>query len=90
MGAHDEFADVEASHDGLACAGIVGEDEPEWLGRQHRLVNGGDLVRERVDVGRVDGHHRVEQESQINALGFNDQFEGLAIAFEGPWTLGDG
>ena len=35
VGAHDQFADVEARHDRLACARIVGEDEPQRLARQH-------------------------------------------------------
>ena len=88
--AHDEFADVEAGHDGLAGARVVGQDEPEWLARQHGLIDRGDLVRERFHVGRVDRHHGVEQKSEVDALGLDRQLEGGAVAIEGPGALHGG
>ncbi len=81
---HDQFADVEAGHDRLARAGIVGQDEAQRLARQHRLVDGGDLVRQRVHVRGVDRHHRVEQESEVDALGLDGKLEVLAVAVERP------
>ena len=85
-----KFADVKARHDGLAGTGIVRQDEPQRLPRQHRLVNGGDLVRQRFDVRRVDRHHGVEQERQVDALGFDGELERLAVAVEGPWPFDGG
>ena len=90
VGPHDELADVEAGHDGLARAGVVGQDKPQRLARQHGLVDGGDLVRQRLHVRRVDGHHRVEQEGEVNALGLDGELERLAVAVEGPGALGGG
>ena len=90
VGPHDEFADVEAGHDGLAGAGVVGQDEPQRLARQHRLVDGGDLVRQRLHVRRVDRHHRVEQEREVDALGLDGELERRAVAVEGPGALGGG
>ena len=85
---HDQLADVEPGHDGLAGAGIVGEDEPQRLAREHRLVDGGDLVRERLDVRGVDRHHRVEQEREVDALGLAGELEGGAVAVEGERAFG--
>ena len=51
------------------------------------LINRSDLVGKRLHVRRVNGHHRVEQEGQIDSLGFDRQFEGLAVAVEGPGPL---
>ena len=79
-----QLADVETGHDGLAGAGIVGQDEAQRLRGQHRLVDGRDLVRQRVHVRRVDGHHRVEEEGQVDALGLDGELEVLAVAIEGP------
>lgn len=48
-----------------------------------------DLVGERLDIGRMDGHHRVEQKCQIHPFGFDRRFEGLSVAVEAPGaTLG--
>ncbi len=90
VGPHDEFADVKARHDGLARARVVSENKPQWLTRQHGFVNSGDLMRERLHIRGVDGHHRVEQKGEINALGLDGELERLAIAIERPGTLGGG
>ena len=90
VGAHDEFADVEPGHDRLARAGVVGQDEAQRLARQHRLVDGGDLVRQRLHVRGVDRHHRVEQKREVDALGFAGELERRAVAVEGPRALDRG
>src|SRR5207244_8230117 len=77
VGAHNEFADVEARHDGLAGAGIVGEDEPKRLARQHGFIDGRDLVGERLHVGRVYRHHWVEQEREVDAARLDRELEGF-------------
>ena len=84
VGAHDQLTDQQAGHDGLACTGIVGQDEPQRLARQHRLVHRRDLVRQRLHVRGVDGHHRVEQVGEADAQRFGSQLEGLAVSGEGP------
>ena len=65
-------------------ARVVGQQEPQRLTRQHRLVDRRDLVRERIDEGGVHGEHRVEQMRQANAMGFGHQPEQMAVAIKAP------
>jgi hypothetical protein len=60
VGAHQQFSDQQAGHDGFAGAGVVSQHVAQRLARQHRLVDCSDLVRQRFHVGRVNRHHRVE------------------------------
>jgi len=78
VGTHDEFADVKAGHDGLARAGVVRQDEPQRLARQHGFIDRRDLVGQRLHVGRVNGHHGIEQKGEVNALGLDHELESLA------------
>ena len=55
VAAHDQFLHQQPGHDGLAGAGVVRQQEAQRLARQHSLVNGGDLVRQRLHQGGVDG-----------------------------------
>ena len=52
VAAQQQFLDEQAGHDGLAGAGIVGQQEAQRLARQHLLVDGGDLVRQRSRPAR--------------------------------------
>ena len=45
VGTHDEFSNVKPRHDGLARAGVVGQNKAQRLARQHGFVNSSDLVR---------------------------------------------
>jgi hypothetical protein len=76
--------DEQARHDGLAGAGIVGEQEAQRLARQHRLVDSGDLVRQGLDNGGVNRQHRVEQIRQPDAVSLGDKAELRAVAVEPP------
>jgi hypothetical protein len=80
----DQFLDQQARHDGLACTRIVRQQEPERLARQHRLVDGRDLVRQRLDDGCVDGENGVEQVCEANPLRLGYQPEQAAVAVEAP------
>ncbi len=82
--AGDQLLDQESGHDGLASTGVVRQQEAQWLARQHRLVDGGDLVRQGLDHGRVDREHRVEQVRQADAVGLGDQAEERPVAVEAP------
>ena len=64
VAADQQFLDQQAGHDGLAGAGIVGEQEAQRLARQHFAVDGGDLVRQRFDLGGADGEIGIEQMRQ--------------------------
>lgn len=47
----------EAGHDGLAGTGVVRDEEPETGHLQRVVVDGLDLVRERVHLAHTDGQH---------------------------------
>ena len=79
VAAGDQFLDEQPGHDGLAGAGIVGEQETQRLARQHGLVDGRDLVRQRFDQRGVDGEHRVEQMRKADAMRLGDEAEQCAI-----------
>ena len=82
--ASDEFLDEQARHDGLAGTGVVGEQKAQRLARQHGLVDGGDLVRVRVDLRGVHRQHRVEQVREPDALGLGHQAKKRPITVEAP------
>ena len=84
VAAGDQLLDEQARHDGLAGAGIVGEQEAQRLARQHGLVDGRDLVRQRLDDRGVDRQHRVEQVREADALRLGDEAEQRAVAVEAP------
>ena len=84
IAADDQLLDEQPRHDRLAGARVVGQQETQRLARQHRLVDRRDLVRERVDKGRVDGEHRVEQMRQADAMRFGHEPEQMAVAVEAP------
>ncbi len=84
VAAGDQLLDEQARHDRLAGARVVGEQEAQRLARQHRLVDGRDLVRQRLDDRGVDRQHRVEEVREANALGLGDQAEQRAVAVEAP------
>ena len=90
VAAGDQLLDQQPRHDGLARAGVVGEQEAQRLARQHRVVDAGDLVRQRVDHRRVDRQQRVEQVREADALRLGHQPEQRAVAVEAPRPpLGD-
>ena len=74
----------------LPAPGSSARTNRKRLARQHRLVNGGDLVGQRVDVRGVDGHHRVEQECEVDPLGFARELERGAVAIERKWAFNSG
>ena len=82
--ADDELADEEPGHDRLAGARVVREEEAQRLARQHRLVDGGDLVRQRLDDARGDREVRVEEVGEVDALRLGGQAEERAVAVEAP------
>ena len=84
VAAGDQLLDQQPGHDRLAGAGIVGEQEAQRLARQHRLVDGRDLVRQRVDDRGVDGQHGIEQVREADAVRLGDEAEQRAVAVEAP------
>lgn len=56
---------------------------------QRVVVDGLDLVRERVHLAHTDGQHRVELMGQPDAVGLDEEEELLEIAAEGGRVLLD-
>ena len=52
----------------LPAPGIVGQQKAQWLPRQHGLVDGCDLMRQRFDHGGVDSENRVKKVRQADAV----------------------
>ena len=49
--AREHLADVQPGHDGLAGAGVIGQEESKPRLRQHVVVDGDALMGQRVDAG---------------------------------------
>lgn len=84
VAACDQLLDEEPRHDRLAGARVVGQQEPQRLARQHRLVDGRDLVRQRIDERGVHRQHRVEEVRQANAVCLGDESEERTVTVEAP------
>ena len=84
----DQLFDVEARHDRLARAGVVGEQEPQGLAGEHFAVDGFDLVGERVDLAGGERQVGVEEMGQMDAAGFGGQPEEVAVAVKAPGATG--
>ena len=84
VAARDQLLDEQPGHDRLAGAGIVGEQEAQRLARQHRLVDRGDLVRQRIHERGVDREHRIEEVREADAVRLGDEAEERAVAVEAP------
>ena len=69
----DELLDQQAGHDRLARAGVVGQKEAQGLAGEHLLVDGGNLVGQRLHDGRVDGQQGVKEGRQTDAMRLGDQ-----------------
>ena len=83
VAADQQLLDQQPGHDGLAGAGIVGEQEAQRLARQHLAVDGGDLVRQRLDLRGADGEIGIEQVGEPDAVGLGRQPKKAAVGVEG-------
>ncbi len=79
-----QLLDQKRRHDGLAGAGIVGEQEAQRLARQHLAVDRGDLVRQRLDQRGRQRQVGIEQIGEPDALRLGCQPEQVAITAERP------
>ena len=67
VAADHQLLDVEARHDRLARARVIGEQEAQRLARQHAPVDGVDLVGKRIEVRGLDGEKRIEHPGEVDA-----------------------
>ena len=87
IAAQAHLADEQAGHDGFASAGVVRQQVAQGLARQHVLVDGDDLMRQRVNHRRVQRRHGVEDMAKLQAGGFLRQAEVRAVAVKCPVGL---
>ena len=59
--ARKDLSGIEAGHDRLAGAGIVGEKEPQRRQAKHVLVDRDPLVRQRIDQRNLRREGRIEE-----------------------------
>ena len=71
--------DQQAGHDGLARAGIIGEQETQAGLREHLEINSFDLVGQRADAGQAHGKLAVVSVGQPDAGGLNKQAKFLRV-----------
>ena len=80
--AEHQLLDIEAGHDRLARAGVVGEQEPQRGPLDQLAVDGLDLVRERFKIRRVHREHRVEPARHPYPQRLGGQLELRAVSAE--------
>ena len=78
----EQLLDEETRHHRLASAGVVGEEKPERLAVQHRAVDRGQLMRERLDLRRVHRDVRIEEMREPNAKRLRGEPEEVPVAVE--------
>ena len=77
--AGQHLAHVQTGHDGLAGAGVVGQQESQGGLLEHPLIHGDALMRERVDQRRLGGEGGVEEMAAGEAMGLGDGRDRLGI-----------
>ena len=84
-----QLLDQQPRHDRLASARVVGEQEAQRLAWKHLAVDGGDLVRQRLDLRRGDRDVGVEEIGKTNAVRLGREAQQAAIGVEpiGPACL---
>ena len=80
--AEHQLLDVQARHDRLARAGVIGEQKPQRGPLDQLTVDGLDLVRERLKLGGVHGQHRVETAGHPDPERLGGQLELRPIGSE--------
>ena len=81
-GAQNKFLQIESGHNGFSRAGIVGKQKPQGDSREQLLIHGPNLVRQRVDVGTIDGNHGVVAGRIGDAQGLGDEPEIIGVPVE--------
>ena len=78
-----QFADEQAGHDRLAGAGVVGEQEPDARELEQVVVDGLELVRQRIDTRDRETEVRVELVGDAEGVSLKAEAEQSAVAVEG-------
>src|SRR6185437_1381182 len=86
IAAGDQLLDEESRHDRLAGARIVREQKAQRLAREHRFIDGSDLMRERVHQRGVDREYGIEEMREMDTIRLSDQAKETSVAIEAPWA----
>ena len=78
-----QLAEEEARHDGLAGPGVVGQEEPHPGELQEVVVDGFELVRQRVYPGDGETEVGIELVGDAQGVGLKAQAQEGAVAGEG-------
>ena len=80
--AGEHLAEIEAGHDRLARAGVVGQQETQAGLGKHVLVDRQALVGQRIDARDLGGKGRVGEEAVGQAMGLGDRAHHLRVGGE--------
>ena len=78
-----QFADQQTGHDGLAGAGIVGEQEADLGEFEQMVVNRLQLVRQRIDLADRQAEIGVELEGDAKGIGLQAEPQQVWVAVKG-------
>lgn len=85
-----QLLEKEAGHDGLPGPRVVGEEKADAGQAEEIVVDGLELVRQRIDTRDGKGEERIVFVGQAEAVGFDAEPEQTCIAVEGLLVGGDG
>ena len=83
-----EFLDEQPGHDGLARTGIIGQYITQGDAAQHFLIDGGNLVRQRLYIRRVDGEIGIKQMCVMDTPCFGSKAQLCAVGIKTPGKMG--
>ena len=81
-GAQNKFLQIQAGHNGFSRAGVVGKQKPQGNPRQQFLIHSPNLVRQRVDVGTINGNHGIMTDRIGDAQCLGDEPEIVGVTVE--------
>ena len=85
-----QLPDQEAGHDGLAGAGVVGEQEAHRGQLEEVVVDRFELVGQGIDAGDGQPEAGVELVGDAEGVGLEPEAQEPAVAVEGRGGVGDG
>ena len=84
-----ELADEQARHDGLARAGVVGQQEPHARELEQVVVDRLELVRQRIHAGDRQPEVGIELVGDAERVGLQAEPQQAAVAVEGVLRVED-
>jgi hypothetical protein len=78
-----QLLEEQSGHDGLSGAGVVGQEKTDAGEREDGIVDGFQLVGERVHAGDREGKVRVVLVGQAQAGGLQAEAEAVGVAVKG-------